>query len=85
MPNNAGMKNHSAAISRKLSDPAFTHRLLRRSFLAHVLQGVTSIALVGDLLWRDAHPPKSHYFYTDGTPPGDPSARATYRAATCRR
>jgi intracellular multiplication protein IcmL len=67
MPNNAGMKNQSAAISRKLSDPAFTQRLLRRSFLTHVLQGVTSIAVVGDLLWRDAHPPQSHYFYTDGT------------------
>jgi intracellular multiplication protein IcmL len=60
------MKNQSAAVSRKLSDPEFTQRLLRRSFLLHGVQGVALIAMVGDMFWRDAHPPTSHYFYTDG-------------------
>lgn len=29
------MRNQSAAVARKLSDPEFMQRLLRRSFIVH--------------------------------------------------
>jgi len=61
------MRNQDAAIRRKLSDPEFLQSMLRRSFLVQGLTGVALIAMVTDHFWRDAHPPRPHYFYTDGT------------------
>jgi intracellular multiplication protein IcmL len=60
------MRNQSAAINRRLSDPEFTQALLRRSFLVHGIQSLATIGLIGDIAWRDANPPRPHYFYTDG-------------------
>jgi intracellular multiplication protein IcmL len=59
-------RNQSAAIDRKIASPEFTQLLLRRSFLLNAVQGVAIVALVGNTLWADTHPPRSHYFYTDG-------------------
>ncbi len=66
------MRNQAAAVDRKLSDPEFTQLLLRRSFVVHGIQALIAFALIGDLFWRDAHPPAPHYFYTDGV--GTPRA-----------
>jgi intracellular multiplication protein IcmL len=60
------MRNQAAAVSRKLSDPEFMQRLLRRSFIVHGIQGIALIGIMGDLVWRDTHPARAHYFYTDG-------------------
>ncbi len=60
------MKNQSAAVGRRLSDPEFSQKLLRRSFLVNAVQGGAILALVGDRIWRDHHPPQPHYFYTNG-------------------
>ena len=60
------MKNQSAAVGRRLSDPEFSQKLLRRSFLTNTVQGGAILALVGDRIWRDHHPPRPHYFYTNG-------------------
>lgn len=60
------MINQSDAVARKLSDPDFTQRMLRRSFVVHALQGLTIAGLVGDRIWIGHHPETPHYFYTDG-------------------
>ena len=60
------MKNQSAAVARRLSDPEFSQKLLRRSFLANTIQGGAILALVADRIWRDHHPPLPKFFYTDG-------------------
>lgn len=59
-------RNQSAAVDRKISSPEFTQLLLRRSFLLNAIQGVAIVGLVGNTVWRDTHPPRGHYFYTDG-------------------
>lgn len=60
------MKNQAAAVARKLSEPEFQQRMLRRSFLNNTVLAGALLALVGDRLWRDHHPSTPHYFYTDG-------------------
>jgi len=60
------MKNQSAAVGRRLSDPEFSQKLLRRSFLTNTVLGGAIVALVGDRIWRDHHPPRPHFFYTNG-------------------
>jgi len=60
------MRNQSAAIGRKLADPEYTQTLLRRSFGLHAIQGIVIIGLIGIIAWQTAHPPRPHYFYTDG-------------------
>jgi intracellular multiplication protein IcmL len=59
-------RNQRAAVSRKVSDPEFTQRLLRRSFIVNAIQAAAVVALIADIGWRDTHPPRGHYFYTDG-------------------
>jgi intracellular multiplication protein IcmL len=60
------MNNNSAAVARKLSDPAFMQKLLRRSFMMQSVMTVAIAALVGDRIWRDHHPPPERFFYTNG-------------------
>lgn len=60
------MKNQSAAVARRLSDPDFSQMLLRRSFMVQSVMGVTIVGLVADRIWSSHHPPAPHYFYTDG-------------------
>ena len=60
------MKNQSAAVARRLADPEFQQRMLRRSFLSNTILTGAVLALVGDRIWRDHHPPTPQYFYTDG-------------------
>jgi len=60
------MSNHSAAVSRKLTDPDFIMKLLRRSFLILVANAVVIAALVADHIWIAHHPPIERFFYTDG-------------------
>ncbi len=60
------MKNQSAAVDRRLSDPVFSQTLLRRSFMVQAVMGVCIAGLVGDRIWTSHHPPLPHYFYTDG-------------------
>ncbi len=60
------MKNQSAAVGRRLSDPEFSQKLLRRSFLTNTVLGGAIVALVGDRIWRDHHPPRPQFFYTNG-------------------
>jgi intracellular multiplication protein IcmL len=59
-------RNQTAAVNRKVSDPEFAQRLLRRSFIVNAVQAVAIAGLIGDIGWRDTHPPPAHYFYTDG-------------------
>ena len=60
------MKNQTAAVGRRLSDPEFSQKLLRRSFLMNTILTGAVTALIGDHLWVGHHPPRPHYFYTDG-------------------
>jgi intracellular multiplication protein IcmL len=60
------MSNHSAAVSRRLTDPDFMMKLLRRSFLVHAASAVVIVALVADHIWIAHHPPIERFFYTDG-------------------
>jgi len=60
------MNNHSAAVSRRLTDPDFMMKLLRRSFLVHAASAVVIVALVADHIWIAHHPPVERFFYTDG-------------------
>ena len=60
------MKNQTAAVGRRLSDPEFSQKLLRRSFLTNTILTGAVAALIGDRMWVDHHPPRPHYFYTDG-------------------
>jgi len=60
------MTNQSDAVARKLSNPDFTQRMLRRSFMVHTLQGLAIAGLVADRIWIGHHPPEPHFFYTDG-------------------
>ena len=60
------MNNHSAVVARKLADPDFTQKLLRRSFLIQTVMTVAILGLVADRIWIGHHPPAPHYFYTDG-------------------
>ena len=60
------MKNQSAAVDRRLSDPAFSQTLLRRSFMVQAVMGMCIAGLVSDRIWTSHHPPLPHFFYTDG-------------------
>ena len=60
------MNNHPAAVSRRLTDPDFMQRLLRRSFMTESVMALAIVGLVGDRIWRDHHPPPERFFYTDG-------------------
>ncbi len=60
------MNNHPAAVSRRLTDPDFMQKLLRRSFLTESVMALAIAGLVGDRIWRDHHPPPERFFYTDG-------------------
>lgn len=60
------MKNQTAAVARRLSDPDFTQTLLRRSFMVHAITALAIAGLVADRIWIGHHPPQPHYFYTDG-------------------
>lgn len=60
------MKNQTAAVGRRLSDPEFSQKLLRRSFLTNTILTGAVAALIGDRMWLGHHPPIPHYFYTDG-------------------
>lgn len=60
------MSNQSAAVARKLSDPAFMQALLRRSFMSQTIMAVAIVGLVADRVWISHHPPPAHFFYTDG-------------------
>jgi len=59
-------RNQAAAIDRKVATPEFTQQLLRRSFLLNAFQSAAIVGLIGNTVWSDTHPPRSHYFYTDG-------------------
>ena len=61
------MSNQSAAVDRKLSDPAFTQTLLRRCFMIQTVMAVAIVGLVADRIWTSHHPPAARFFYTDGT------------------
>ena len=61
------MSNQSAAVDRKLSDPAFTQSLLRRSFLIITVLAVGNVGQLAERVWISHHPPPAHFFYTDGT------------------
>lgn len=60
------MQNHAQAVDRRLADPAFNRTLLQRSYLVIACQAVVIAALVAQVVWQANHPPRSHYFYTDG-------------------
>lgn len=59
-------RNQAAAVARKVSSPEFTQQLLRRSVLLNGVLGLGLVGLIGNTIWRDTHPARSHYFYTDG-------------------
>lgn len=59
-------KNQTAAVDRKISSPEFTQQLLRRSFFLNTILGIGVVGLIGNAIWVDTHPPRPHYFYTDG-------------------
>lgn len=59
-------RNQTAAVDRKISSPEFTQQLLRRSFFLNAVLGVGVLALIGNSIWMTTHPPRPHYFYTDG-------------------
>lgn len=60
------MSNHSAAVARKLADPDFTQKLLRRSFMIQSVMALAILGLVADRIWIGHHPPQPKFFYTDG-------------------
>ena len=71
------MQNQAAAVSRRLSDPDFSAKLLNGSLWLNVGMAVLAAVLVGRDVYHSTHAPEPLFFRIDGINPPQPMVALT--------